>query len=1010
MDGAPHNSEPDNKQADSRVASGRPARAGHVTFGEGAAQLFEQGFEPLPIRPGTKVPAVSRWSNVPIDAATIDRWCQKYADHGIGQRTGHLVGLDIDILDDPDEAHRVHVLARQRLGESPVRVGLWPKRLLLYRTNTPFRKLSAGRIEVLGLGQQFVAFGLHPDTGQPYSWLDGETPLDFTLEDLPLVDEEMMKAFLAEAAPGPQRASGGPRKAGPGFQGIRRENGLVVDGRDGWLSRSAFHVVHDGLDAGQATEVEHLADLVWSRFADSTDLGRPRKDGAGPYTIRDARKKVADKLRLTRDGHLPPRDTDVPEPDHAPPALTATEGRDRLQILLKQFCSGVLDWHSARSGDPPALGIRATVGLGKSHAAREHVLALMAKLRARNLPHRVLVFTPSHALAEETAAAWSGAGFDVSVLRGYERKLPSGDPMCRDIEMVRASLDSRLPVHRTACESKDGTRCRMFETCLKQRNRREVAAADVVVAPYDALFSGFAFEEDNMALILVDEGCWQRAVEVDRALTVEDLLTEPVSSMGGDRVGRGPVGAMADLVASRERLVRALVPVAEGSAIVPALKSAGLTHDDCLHAAKLEDWRKRDTELAPGLAAGRRASAFAAAKAIDRIDRLAGMWTALADLMRFGAQPGRLLQVQKPDGAGRHVIEMRRLKRLHDSLRGKPVLHLDATLRPELAGSVLPPMPIETIDVSAPHMHVRHIQGSFGKSMLCPQPGLAEAELRRRENRLQECVDHVRWHARRVFPAEVLVVTYQAIEAAFQGIPNVETAHFNAVAGLDCYKDVRLLIEVGRPLPPSAEAEMLAQVYLGTVAQSGYARTRAGIHMRSGMIRGLPVVRHSDDHAEVLRAAICDDEVVQVIGRGRGVNRTAENPLEVHILSDVALPLVYDQLTTWDNEKPDLFQQMLLRGIATDSPADAAALHPEMFASANQAKLAFNRGVFKCQNPMNISYREMTLKSAAYRRPGRGRGWQRAWWIDGDAEAASAMLESAVGPLAEWVLQPPRQR
>ena len=44
----------------------------------------------------------------------------------------------------------------------------------------------------------------------------------------------------------------------------------------------------------------------------------------------------------------------------------------------------------------------------------------------------------------------------------------------------------------------------------------------------------------------------------------------------------------------------------------------------------------------------------------------------------------------------------------------------------------------------------------------------------------------------------------------------------------------------------------------------------------------------------------------------------------------------------------------------------------------------------------------MSLKSAAYRRTGRGRSWQRAWWIDGAADEAKAMLERAIGPLAEW--------
>lgn len=124
----------------------------------------------------------------------------------------------------------------------------------------------------------------------------------------------------------------------------------------------------------------------------------------------------------------------------------------------------------------------------------------------------------------------------------------------------------------------------------------------------------------------------------------------------------------------------------------------------------------------------------------------------------------------------------------------------------------------------------------------------------------------------------------------------------------------------------------------------------AGLRMTTGLVRGMVVLRHADPKAETLRAAICDDELIQVIGRGRGLNRTAENPLEVHVLADAALPLVYDGLTSWDVERPDVFQQMLLGGVAVDSPADAAALHPELFANPNEAKLAFSRAAIEGQN------------------------------------------------------------
>jgi hypothetical protein len=103
---------------------------------------------------------------------------------------------------------------------------------------------------------------------------------------------------------------------------------------------------------------------------------------------------------------------------------------------------------------------------------------------------------------------------------------------------------------------------------------------------------------------------------------------------------------------------------------------------------------------------------------------------------------------------------------------------------------------------------------------------------------------------------------------------------------------------------------------------------------------------------------------------------SSDNPLAVQVLADVALPLVHDRLVAWEAVMPDIVQRILLEGVAIDSPADAAVIHPSMFANADLAKKAFQRGAFGGHFPMSITYREMSLKSARYRRGGKGRSWQ----------------------------------
>lgn len=998
---------PPDSQNTERAASGRPLGAGTTTFAVAGPRLLDMGYAPLPIKPGTKRPDLPRWTSVPIDAATIAAWARRFPDHGVGLRTGVLIGVDIDVLD-PDLAHQVAALIKARLGPAPMRVGRWPKRLLIYRTAAPFAKLGGSGFEILGAGQQFVAFGVHPDTGRPYDWPLGDSPLDTPLEALTEVSEAACAELLAEVAallPMPETRRGTARRAkASGARGgtgpVRDAEGRVIDGRDGWLSAIAFHAVHDTLDRGAPLDAAELSETVWQRFAGTTDLDRPRKDGGMRYGLAEARMKVADKLRLQREGRLPPRDTPAVEPDYAAPTLSVAEARAELDRVIGAACARFAEWHlGAGEAEAPRVGIRATVGLGKSVLARTYLLALRARLVAAGAPSRIVVLTPSHALADEAAGAWRAAGLRVAVLRGYEARDPlSREPMCRDIDAVHAAITAGTDIQSTACAGSGGRRCAVFDGCLKQGNRREVESADVVLAAYDALFTGFAADPASIGALLIDEGCWARAKRETEGVWTADFPSGPPRR--SRRAMERDAETMADLLDLRGRATRAFGDSGPGPVRRAVLSRVGLTEADCLEAARLEDQGIRETGLYPGMPKPERQLALRVAEANERIRFRVAVWRAMARDLAAGRDGGRLRVTKIEDGAA--SLQVVRVSAIHHRLGGKPILHLDATLRPDLAATVLPGLSVTEIDAAAPFQATRLVTGSFGKSSLCPASRADPKENQRRANRLAECVDYVRWHARRVAPGRTLVITYLDIEAAFADIPGVEVAHFNAIAGLDAWRDAALLIVIGRPLPRDSDLEPMCGAHFGEVPTGGYHWVPRGIRLGDGSSRTVRVIAHEDEKAELLRGAICDDELIQAIGRGRGVNRTAADPLEVHLLADVAPPLVYDRLLAWDVERPDIVQRMLLEGIAVDSPADAAALHPALFSDEKQAEKAFERAGFKRQNPMSISYREMSLKSARYRRGGRGRSWQTAWWIEGSAGQARAVLTAAIGPLAAW--------
>jgi hypothetical protein len=990
-------------EKDTQAADGGPKPIGHPTYAEVALKLLDNGYEPLPIRPGDKRPAVKDWSSIPIDEERVLSWVEIFGHCGVGLRTGRLVAIDIDLLD-PDVAWTVSETVTRSLGSTLVRVGRFPKRVLLYRTTSRFPKHKVGQIEVLAAGQQVVAFGIHPDTGRPYGWPDGDTPLDTRFDDLPLVDEVRIEALLAELA----AISGGAPSEGRRGQSTRSSgcsfgnDGRVDDGRDAWLSSIAFHLIHDAIVLGSDIKPEQIANRVWSTFEATTDLSRPRQDGRRPYAFGDSLRKVRDKLRLHQEGRLPERKRPQPKTQPIPVAVPVDLARQQLDSFLTEAVASIEAWHhSDRLSPAPRIGLRATTGLGKSTVARKHIAAMLRRLKDAGLPCRLLNFVPSLALGDETKKAWAILGVDAVVLRGYEASHPlTRQPMCQDVQAVRAAADAGLDIQSSVCFRSQSQRCLHYAGCLKQRNRLDVADADVVIAAYDTMFTGFSGDNQNFAMVLIDEACWQRSYQEVGRLPIEGFAFHGLAGVGVTRRQDACGARMADVVEARQRLTSVLLQHSGGEVTAEQLRAAGLVADYC-QAARADEYDiLPPARLRPGQSSSDRRTALAASRRRAAGLEVIVLWTVVANLLTGNqGAVGKLWIEDQADG--QRAIRILQRKAMGSDLAALPALHLDATLRPELASVALPGLVTVSIDAQAPHQQIRLIAGSFGKSMICPAGHLRAEERQRRENRLREVVDYARWHAKRHVGRRVLVVTYKDVEPAFSGIPGVETAHFNAVAGLDNWGDVACLMLIGRPLPSSNDLHRLSGVLFGQSTTGGYSSALIKVPMRNGT-SVLKAIRHPAGAAETVRAAICDDELVQALGRGRGVNRKAEMPLEVHILGDVVLPILHDSVAPWESVCPDVFQRMLLAGVAVDSPADAVALHPELFGTSEQARKAFDRAAFSGQNPIGNSYREMSVKSAAYRRVGRGRSWQRAWWIDGDAMQVRERLQRTLGGLGGW--------
>jgi hypothetical protein len=201
-------------------------------------QLRARGYLPIPLH--GKVPPMKAWqSYTVISCDMLVLWSKVFPlAENTGILTRYTPTLDLDILNE-EAAVAVEDMIRERYEERGyllVRIGRAPKRAILFRTNTPFRKITAPliapngitdeKVELLADGQQVVVHGRHPH-GMDYRW-HGGVPWDIAHADLPYLHEQeahqlvedIVKILISEFSY--QRASP-PRSIANGRGGATRE-------------------------------------------------------------------------------------------------------------------------------------------------------------------------------------------------------------------------------------------------------------------------------------------------------------------------------------------------------------------------------------------------------------------------------------------------------------------------------------------------------------------------------------------------------------------------------------------------------------------------------------------------------------------------------------------------------------------------------------------------------------------------------------------------------------------
>jgi putative DNA primase/helicase len=532
--------------------------------------------------------------------------------------------------------------------------------------------------------------------------------------------------------------------------------------------------------------------------------------------------------------------------------------------------------------------------------------------------------------------------------------------------------------------------CPLFSTCGYQK--QFAAAPQVWVVAANLLF--FAQELiPPPTIVVIDESFWRAGLRrfEDRETGVAKPL--PLGAIvGGGRLSTLRRKLNRALCAQTER-VEGLDIRGQQIGVERGSLERALTVEECIFARNQEYRYLPRPEMYPGMPRDRLRRIDK--KSVEHSRRNIAVWEAVIDLL-ISDQPvsGRLCLTLDDDGLA--AVCVNTVASINPQWRA-PTLILDATLPGiEILKAYYPTVKIVgDIYVRAPHARVRQIVGAptTAKKLI----GIGEPRKTVERNR-KRVLHHILKRNIDVGRAETLVVAQKGYADWLrqQQLPdNIHIAHFNALSGLDEFRDVRLLIVDGRTAPPPAVIEPLAGALSGVPAPTVLKPTqyqnakqiapaqwwwhRISHEPEPGVC--IKCDHHPDPLVEDLRWQSCEANELQAIGRARAINRTVADPVDIDILADVRLPIRLDDVERW--QEPSAFAVMLAtEGIVLNSPIDMVKVRPDLWASSRTAERAVREVGGSRHFPLEDYNRDLagTFSRLRYRPTGNGQKWRRAWY------------------------------
>lgn len=190
---------------------------------------------------------------------------------------------------------------------------------------------------------------------------------------------------------------------------------------------------------------------------------------------------------------------------------------------------------------------------------------------------------------------------------------------------------------------------------------------------------------------------------------------------------------------------------------------------------------------------------------------------------------------------------------------------------------------------------------------------------------------------------KVLVITHMKyVEFVRKCLPKgVEVKHYRSLRGIDAYKDFETCYCVGAPLKSDNIIQAEFETFMNQPCDEGSRIKTRFVETRGGELHALSTRGFENEVADALYSGDVQNELLQCIGRLRGVNRTRENPCRIVVLADVVFPNTeIDHVVMWQSWASGPHTLMEAYGLFTESPAVLMRLLPHVFYSEKVARNA----------------------------------------------------------------------